>query len=402
MSNTIVRDRFTWLTYLMLGYYAYLLNGLGPVMPFLRAELGMSYTLSSLHFSAFAVGMLFAGLASDRIARRFGRRFTFWAGAFGMAGGVLLLLTGFHPIMTIGGTFVMGTVGSLLLVMIPAMLSDRYGAQRAVAISESNVVASLCGGFAPIAIGFFVRIHLGWRGALVVIILAAFFLRLMFRQVSFPEPEAFQTFTRVNPVRERNPDRVAPVKLPGLYWVYWNMLVLAVSVEFCIIFWSAAFLEAERGLPRADAAFVMSVFLGAMVVGRLIGSRLSQRMQSGEIVLVSVGISLVGFLIHWWATPLVLTMSGLFLAGLGVANLYPQILSLVVGTAPGQTDRASARASLASGIAILCLPLLLGGLADRIGLWYAYGLVVILLVCVGVGNLIINQQLSWKRRHAMT
>jgi MFS family permease len=104
----------------------------------------------------------------------------------------------------------------------------------------------------------------------------------------------------------------------------------------------------------------------------------------------------MGFLMHWWATPTLLTMSGLFLAGLGVANLYPQILALAVGTAPNQTDTASARASLASGSAILLLPLLLGGLADQIGLWYAYGLVVILLLFVGIGVLCIHRSTSGK------
>ena len=186
-TKSITRDKFTWLSYLMLGYYSYFINGLGPLMPFLRAELQMSYTLSSLHFSAFAVGMLLAGLGGDRIARKFGRRRTFWNGAFGMAGGVILLLVGYHPVLTIGGTFLMGTIGSLLLVMIPAALSDRYGSQRAIALSESNVIGSLCGGLASVSIGFFVKISLGWRGALIAVILAVLFLRVIFQHVPFPE-----------------------------------------------------------------------------------------------------------------------------------------------------------------------------------------------------------------------
>lgn len=384
-TKSMTRDKFTWLAYLMLGYYTYFLNGLGPVMPFLRAELQMSYTLSSFHFSAFAIGMLLAGLGGDRIARKFGRRRTFWNGTLGMAVGTILLLMGSHPVVTIAGSLLMGTIGSLLLVMIPAVLSDRYGPQRAIAISEANVMASLCGGLAPVAIGFFVSINLGWRGALAVVLLAALLLRVFFQHVPFPESPA----SLPHQLHSRS-------KLPRIYWIYWNILVLAVSVEFCIIFWSATFLEMERGLPKANAAFVMSLFLGAMVLGRLIGSRISHYAQSEKIVLGSVGISFVGFLIHWWATPTLLTMSGLFLAGLGVANLYPQILALAVGAAPNQTDTASARASLASGSAILLLPLLLGGLADQIGLWYAYGLVMILLLFVGIGIWCIYRSTSGK------
>ena len=71
MNNTITfhRDRFTWLAYLLLALYGYFINILGPLTPFLKDELGLSYTVSSLHFTAFAAGMLLVreagGFVSD-------------------------------------------------------------------------------------------------------------------------------------------------------------------------------------------------------------------------------------------------------------------------------------------------------------------------------------------------
>ena len=44
--TSFTRDRFTWLAYLALAYFAYVQATLGPLMPFLRDELGMSYTVS--------------------------------------------------------------------------------------------------------------------------------------------------------------------------------------------------------------------------------------------------------------------------------------------------------------------------------------------------------------------
>jgi MFS family permease len=72
------RDELTWLAFGMLGFYNYLLSGLGPLMPSLREDLGLSYTIASLHFSAFAVGMILAGLIGDRVVRRIERRTVFW------------------------------------------------------------------------------------------------------------------------------------------------------------------------------------------------------------------------------------------------------------------------------------------------------------------------------------
>ncbi len=71
---------------------------------------------------------------------------------------------------------------------------------------------------------------------------------------------------------------------------------------------------------------------------------------------------------------------GLIVAGLGVANLYPSTLALTLETAPQQLDQASARASLASGISIIALPLLLGRIADRVGITPAFALVGVLTV----------------------
>jgi fucose permease len=75
-------------------------------------------------------------------------------------------------------------------------------------------------------------------------------------------------------------------------------------------------------------------------------------------------------------------LSGLFLTGLGVANLYPLILSQAIGAADGDTVQAGARATLASGTAILALPLALGGLADAVGIHFAYAVVLLLLVTI--------------------
>lgn len=69
----IVRDRSTWAAYLLLGYFAYLQTALGPVLPFVRAEGGLSYTATSLHGSAFALGSVLVGVSGERLHRRLGR-----------------------------------------------------------------------------------------------------------------------------------------------------------------------------------------------------------------------------------------------------------------------------------------------------------------------------------------
>jgi fucose permease len=84
---------------------------------------------------------------------------------------------------------------------------------------------------------------------------------------------------------------------------------------------------------------------------------------------------------------------------LGIANHYPLTLSLAVGAAGGRSNEASARASLAVGSALLIMPLLLGQLADQLGIQTAYGMVMVLLIMAAV--VVIGNYVQARRRVAV-
>jgi fucose permease len=371
MHRTFHRDRFTWLAYLSLAFYAYFLNVLGPITPFLKEELSLSYTVSSFHFTAFAVGILLIGLGGHFVVQRLGRWRSLWIGAIGMSLSVLLLLMGRIAVITIGASFLMGLVGSLILTIVPAALADGHGELRAVALSEANMLSSVVATAAPLMVGWFAQSIGGWRLALGIV---AFTPILMFMSLGKGTSSA-DTTPIGEPLQSSQP-------LPTLFWVYWLAIVLGVSVEFCMIFWSADYLEHVLGMVRADAAQAVSLFLAAMILGRITGSRLVQRFSARVVVRASIVLASIGFLVFWKSDNVFFALSGLFLTGLGVANLYPLILSLAIGAADGRTVQASARATLASGTAILALPLALGRFADAVGIRSAYGIVVLLLISV--------------------
>jgi fucose permease len=337
----------------------------------LKEELGLSYTVSSLHFTAFAVGILLVGLGGHVLIQRVGRWRSVWIGAIGMSLGACLLLSGRTPAITIGACFLMGLIGSLILVLVPSVLADQHEEQRAVALSEANVVASLVATAAPLMVGWFAHFAGGWRWALGIAALTPILMRLGLGRINAPQATPAQK----EPIQSRQP-------LPSLFWIYWTALVLAVAVEFCMVFWSADYLESGLGMLKADAAQAVSLFLAAMIVGRLAASRLVQRLSIHTVVIAAIVVASLGFLVYWRAGSILPGLGGLFLTGLGVASLYPLILSLAIGAANGNTVQASTRATLASGTAILTLPLVLGRLADAVGIRAAYGVVAVLLMSV--------------------
>ena len=373
MQRTFHRDAFTWLNYFSLTFYGFFLNVLGPITPFLKDELDLSYTVSSLHFTAFAVGILLIGLGGHLVIQRLGRVRSLWIGMLGISLGILILLTGRNPVITIGASFLMGLVGSLILAIVPAALSDRHGELRAVALSEANVIASLFATAAPIMVGWSARVLGSWQLPVGIMAFTPLLLFMGFRKAT----SDVTTSTTAEPVQSGK-------SLPILFWVYWVAIVLGVSVEFCMIFWSADYLENVLGMIKANAAQSVSLFLAGMILGRMAGSRLVQRFSTRAVVTFSILIAGIGFLLFWRTGTISLALSGLFLTGLGVSNLYPLLLSQAIGAANGNTVQAGARATLASGTAILALPLVLGRLADAVGIRPAYGVVALLLISVFV------------------
>ncbi|MCC7448624.1 MAG: MFS transporter [Anaerolineae bacterium] len=367
------RDSFTWLAYLMLGYYAYLQASLGPLMPFLSTELNLNYTISGLHFSAYALGMTLAGLTGERAAQRWGRRVTFWGGAVGMAASGILLTVGRNPIITILSSLAMGYIGSLMLVMIQAALADRHGNKRTIALTEANIGASLGASLIPLLIGFGQNTGLGWRIGLYAAAAALGLLALRYWHTAVPEaPDYHKT------------EAMQQGPLPPLFWVYWGIVVFSTSIEWCTIFWGADFLEKVVGLNKIDAASLVSVFFIASVTGRLVGSRLTRILPGSTLLMLASGITLVGFLCFWLAPVALLNIVGMFITGFGVSNLYPLTLSAATSLVPQRSNIASARMSMGSGTAILIAPQLLGWAADHIGIYNAYGIVTVMLVMTAV------------------
>lgn len=369
-SAAFVRDRFTWLAYFMLGYYAYLQSSLGPMMPFLRDELNMNYTVTGLHISGFALGMMLAGIYGPQLAARWGRYLVFWLGSGGMALSAALFALVHHPSLTILSTFLMGFLGSFLLVMIQASLADHHQEKRAIPLTESNILASVFATLAPIIVGQGVGTLLGWRLAIWIGVIYCIIVFVITRDIEIPGKRIQKTQRKMQ----------SKQVLPRAFWVYWAVVFVSVSIEWSLIFWSADFLLNSVGLAKETASTLVGVFLGAMIVGRLIGSRLTHILSIANLLLGAISAVAIGFPLFWLAQVPALNILGLFIAGLGIANLFPLTLSAATSTAPEQIDKASARVSLAAGTAILIAPQILGTIADQTSIHFAFGIVVILII----------------------
>jgi MFS family permease len=357
----------TWLLYAVFGCMAFLLNGLGAVLAPLQSELGVKRGDVAFYPSLFALGLIVVGLSGGSLVDRIGRRATLRLSIGGMVlGGLWFAVPGRIP--TLLGALLLGLGAALLIQLMPALLAAIHQLSATAAVGEANGVASAASVVAPLAVGAALSVGLGWRvGYLAIPLLAFAAAFLPIWRLVVPATPVFS-----EGLRSRT---AAP-----LFWRWFDLLV-AVSVEFCMVFWAASAMGDWHHASTAQAPALASLFLVGMAAVRFLASPITRLLPDPRTrILTSISVAAAGFALFWSAPALVAAAAGLALTGFGVALLYPTMVSLVVATWPHAPDRAAARAALASGLAIGVTPFLLGRLSDAIGLRTAYLIVPALLI----------------------
>jgi predicted MFS family arabinose efflux permease len=275
-------------------------------------------------------------------------------------------------VATLLGALLVGLGSALLIQLVPAILSAAQPQAPAAAIGEANGLASAASVLAPLAVAASLAAGLGWRaGYLTLPLLALAALALPAWRLAIPDAPAPPEHTSSG----------VPTRMLGR----WLDLLLAVSVEFCMVFWAASAFIAWDRATLSQAPALASLFLVGMATARALSARIIGRVPDQRaLILACTAAALAGFALFWAASTLTLAAAGLLVTGLGVALLYPTTVSRVIAAWPRAPDRASARAALGSGLAIGVAPFLLAQMSDRIGLRSAFLIVPALLLVLAV------------------
>lgn len=162
-NTRFLRSSALWTLYALLGLYAFLQNAIGPAVPFLRAEFKLDYTFAALHISAFAMGMMVAGLVAPPFIRRFGVHVTLWGGQLGTLLGLTVLVLAPSPWISLVAILFAAVTGTVSLAAIQMSVADLAGAHRGRALLEANMAASITSSAAPFVLVLGTFLGTGWR-----------------------------------------------------------------------------------------------------------------------------------------------------------------------------------------------------------------------------------------------
>lgn len=362
------RDEPTALSYGAVAAYAFWLYAFGPALALLRSELHFSYALLGAYSALWSAGAAVAGMSFAALARRLRRDTLLWLSAAAATAGAGLFAAFRTVEGTAVGTALLGFAGTTLLTCTQAILSDRHGERRDRALTEANVGAAACAVLAPPLLGLLQATQAGWRAAMALPALALAGLYLRYRRRPLPAVPGVD-----------GPRADGPTRLSWPSVILAALVAVGVAVEFCVVYFGAELL-AGAGLRTAAAATAMSGFYLGILAGRVGGAWLTRRARrTAGLLWACLAVCAAGFAVFWLAALPAPAIAGLFLCGVGVANLYPLSLSLALASAPGNADRVNGAAQLLSGVLVIASPYLLGSLADRLGLHTAFAVEPVLL-----------------------
>jgi fucose permease len=256
--------------------------------------------------------------------------------------------------------------GSFVVTASSTALADHAGSG---AVSEGHAGAAVVGLCAPLIIGGAVAVGAGWRVGLLVSVLLAAALVITLGRVPIPDHRLVEGH-----------DPTPSGSLPARYWWAWTAIAFCVAVEFSMTIWTSDILRDRVGMSEGAAAAGVTALVAGMAVGRIVGGAILHRRELDWVFTRGLLLAAAGFAVFWISTAPVLALAGLVICGLGMATHFPVGLLRALRTAPGRSDLASTRSSLAVGIAVGVGPFVLGAIADTVGTHKAFLVVPAFLV----------------------
>jgi MFS family permease len=142
--------------------------------------------------------------------------------------------------------------------------------------------------------------------------------------------------------------------------------------------WSALYLTDSLDASAGLAAMGYAAFAGAMAVGRFAGERAIRALGSAGVLQLGCGAAALAMAAGLVAADQATTIAAFAVAGLGVACVFPVVLSTAGRADPGRSGPAVAFVSTIGYTGFLAGPPLIGFVADRASLAWGLGVVALL------------------------
>ncbi|WP_100406407.1 MFS transporter [Bacillus solitudinis] len=382
---------------LSLSCYTFLLIGfmhimIGSLLPSILSYYGKTYTDGGTLIAIQSLG-LFVGVGlSSLCANKIGRRWTivFSCGLVAISQAVFALLLPWAWWLLF--VFIAGIGFGVIEPLIGALIIDTIKKNTAVAFSKLEVYFGLGSLITPIVSGWLATTG-NWRFSFLLLAVYALSISVVWMKLSFGE---------LNEALKRSQLAISESKgkkttHKSLYFGFIFFFAVYVGVEVSFMNFLPSMLVHQLNTGTFQATFSVTLFWGAMVVGRLIAGHIAEKISYARFLLGSSIFTVVflfwtGTVHQLWGIYVLVFLVGLMMSGIfGIAMVYANRIL------PGPTSRNTSVFIAAGAVGSVILPIVTGLIMDYLST-FLVAVALAVLSCYMVIFIYRIQKVSIERR----
>lgn len=354
---------------------------LGAILPSLFERIGFGAGAAGNLFLTMNFAMLVTTVFFGPLVDRFGFKALLAASTLLVAAAFFLLSRASSYGLVLGAAVVLGIGGGGLNGGTNALTSDLHeGKKRGAALN----ILGIFFGFGALSIPFLIgtlRELLGVPTILLIATAMSLVPFVIYAVLRFPGAKQAQGF----PIKE-----AARIARSPLLWLCAFILFFQSGNEFTAGGWISTYLQETHAVGANAAALVLAAYWAAIMLGRLLSSRLVRRLRSETLILGSAALAMAAAVLMALAPSGTSAAAGAVVLGLGFAAIYPTTLAIVGGRFAALTGTAFSVAIAVGLVGGMLAPWLAGRIAEGSSLRHGFiipvincAMIVVLAILVG-------------------
>jgi MFS family permease len=334
---------------------------LGPSLPAIVEDLGITYAQAGLFFTLLSLGSLFGASlgawASDRAPRK-----ALYAGC-ALCTALSLGVAGFMPGYALVAllVFLFSLAGSPLGSIGQSIMLGMAPARRERNLSRFTTFAALGSFTAPILVSINFTAGLAWRFPFLET--AGLALALFVAILAVPIPKAGVPSEHTRPLAMLANRRVLATGV---------MIFFSVAIDLGFVYWLSEYFAAELGVSLRLSSSVTGVYLVGMISGRLAMPLALKRLRPEALLPASLSLALAGLLLFILVPGPGAKAALCAVYGLGVGPVFPLLMARGSREFPEQSGAVSGILYAGVSLGGMAFPLLVGALAQAVGIARSY------------------------------
>ncbi|HEY9593138.1 MAG TPA: MFS transporter [Spirochaetia bacterium] len=373
-ENVSRTRRLFWL--LVGGYVIFgaLFSIIGAALPQIIRTFRWSYTVTGIVLAASAVGYFVSSFISGLLVQRVSTKAVMTGGLLLGAVGMILFARTPSPWINLVLNFAIGLCQGAIEVVtnLEVVRMEKPGQSRLLNLIHAAFSVGAIAG--PVAMGYLVAVS--GNGTVAVFTVAgalSIVIAVFFAFARFP--------TRPADAPSREHGGIALLRQPLLLF-FMVFLMLYVGAELGVSTWSSEYIVTTLGASESTGAFVVALFWGGILAGRLAVSWLYKGTRQEYLLLALLALASVSLAAAVFIQSGVVFAVGVLFTGLGLSAVYPLVMAMVGRYF--KSGFAIGAAATGGGVGSFTFPLIGAVTAQAAGLrtGYLFYLAVCILLAV--------------------